>query len=113
MTALGNIIQRKIDFSKSHHRFKYFAALFFGLIHGLGFSNYLRSLLGAEDNILWPLFSFNLGIEIGQLIIVSTFLLIGIIFIQFLGTDRREWNLVVSGAGLGISLLLIFERLPV
>ncbi len=112
VTALGNIIQRKIDFSKTLHRFKYFVALFFGLIHGLGFSNYLRSLLGAEDNILLPLFSFNLGIELGQLIIVSTFLLLGILFVRFLGADKREWNLVVSGAGLGISLLLIIERLP-
>ena len=48
----------------------YAAALFFGFIHGLGFSNMLRSLLGGEADILQPLLFFNLGLEVGQLFIV-------------------------------------------
>lgn len=112
LTAIGNIIQKKQNFSKFHHRYKYGLALFFGLIHGLGFSNYLHSLLSKEDNLAGPLFSFNLGIEIGQLIIVTSFIIIGLIFIQILKVKKREWNLVISGAGLGVSLVLIFERLP-
>ena len=48
----------------------YAAALFFGFIHGLGFSNMLRSLLGGEADILQPLLFFNLGLEVGQLLIV-------------------------------------------
>ncbi|MCD6346903.1 MAG: HupE/UreJ family protein [Bacteroidales bacterium] len=112
LTAIGNLLQKKEGFSKSHHRFKYSLALFFGLIHGLGFSNYLRALLSGEKNMIGPLFSFNVGIEIGQLIIVSTFMLLGLFFIQYLKSKPREWNLVFSGAGMGISLILMVERFP-
>jgi len=51
-------------------------ATFFGLIHGCGFSNSLRSLLGHEQQIIFPLLYFNVGIEIGQLIIVLLYFLI-------------------------------------
>ena len=111
-TAIGNILQRKENFSYRHHRFKYLMALFFGLIHGLGFSNYLRALLSTESKLTGSLLSFNLGIESGQIIIVSIFLLVGFIFTDLLKTKQRDWNLIISGAGLGISLILIFERLP-
>ena len=84
LTAVGNILQKKDSFSKSHHRYKYGLAMFFGLIHGLGFSNYLRSLLSSEDSLAGPLFSFNLGIEIGQLIIVSIFLLFGLLLLNLM-----------------------------
>jgi len=112
LTAIGNLFQRKESYSVGHHKYKYGLALFFGLIHGLGFSNYLRALLSNEDSLVGPLFSFNLGIEIGQIIIVSGFLLVGLIIINGMKAKAREWNLVISGAGIGISLILIFERLP-
>ena len=112
VTAVGNILQRKERFSRAHHTFKYFLALFFGLIHGLGFSNFLRSLLSSEKKLASSLFAFNLGIEIGQLIIVASFLVLGVIFVNFLQTKQREWNLFFSGVGFGISLILIFERIP-
>ncbi len=112
LTAIGNILQRKESYSIGHHKYKYALALFFGLIHGMGFSNYLRALLSDESNLIGPLFSFNLGIELGQILIVSGFILAGIIIINGLKAKSREWNLVISGAGLGISLILIFERLP-
>lgn len=112
LTALANTLQKSDKNYKSSHRFKYGAALFFGLIHGMGFSNYLRSLLSAEDNLWLPLLSFNLGIEIGQLMIVLVVMGITIVAVNFLGVKRREWNLVFSGAALGISLVLAFDRIP-
>ena len=112
LTAVGNIFQKKESYSVGHHKYKYGLALFFGLIHGLGFSNYLKALLSSEDNLAGPLFSFNLGIELGQIIIVSGFILAGLITINLFKARSREWNLVISGAGIGISLILIFERLP-
>jgi len=45
---------------------RYALALGFGLIHGMGFSNFLRAALGGETSIVWPLFAFNVGLEIGQ-----------------------------------------------
>ena len=112
LTALGNILQKKEQFSKKHHFYKYLLTLFFGLIHGLGFSNYLKSLLGSEDQLVGPLFSFNLGIELGQIIIVSIFLFIGLVFINIIGVKKRDWNIFFSGAGFGIAVILIFERIP-
>jgi len=112
LTAIGNLLQKKTAYNLRHHIYKYSLALIFGLIHGLGFSNYLRSLLSSEENLAWPIFSFNVGIEAGQLIVVAGFLLLGIIFMNLLKTKPREWNLFFSGAGFGISAILIVERLP-
>ena len=49
------------------------------LIHGMGFSNYLRSLLGREADIIKPLLAFNIGLEMGQLVIVG--LVLGVAFV--------------------------------
>lgn len=110
ITAIANMISRTEKFSPRLHLFKYLTAMFFGLIHGLGFSNYLRSILGEEESMITPLFAFNVGIEIGQLIIVLAILLVSVLFVRGFRAPRREWNLVVSGAGLGISLILMLER---
>ena len=112
ITALANIIQKDMPSSKKLHLAKYLAALFFGLIHGLGFSNYLKSLLGSAESIVKPLLAFNLGIELGQIFIVIIFLLISTIVIRFTRLNKQDWNLIMSGAGLGISLILILERYP-
>jgi hypothetical protein len=113
LTATGNILQQQVEFSKSLHIYKYLMALGFGLIHGLGFSSYLKSLILNEDSLAGPLFSFNLGIEAGQIMIVAGFLILGIIAMGMLKAKPREWNLVCSGAGLGVSIILIFERFPI
>ena len=110
ITAIANISLKKNDYSAGLHRFKYATSMFFGLIHGLGFSNYLRSLLGVEENIIKPLFAFNLGLELGQLIVVCGILLFSFLLINKLKMLKREWTLILSGAGLGVSLILMFER---
>ena len=112
VTALANLFVRKQYVTSLQHYLKYTVALFFGLIHGLGFSNYLRSLLGAERGLVLPLFSFNVGIEMGQIIIVTIIMLLTKVVVDFLGLPRREWYILLSGAGLGISLVLMTERFP-
>jgi len=112
ITAIANIIQKKDGVNRNLHLVKYASALFFGLIHGLGFSNYLRSLLGSESNLIKPLFAFNLGIELGQIIIVVFIFVLTFIVVNLMMLKRRDWNLLLSGAGLGISLILILERFP-
>lgn len=87
----------------------YFFALFFGLIHGLGFSNYLRQLLGKEASLWQPLLAFNLGLELGQIVIVGVFLLVTSILVEIAGISRREWTLVISSMVLGIALMLMQE----
>lgn len=112
ITALANVLIKNQKVSSFHHYLKYSAALFFGLIHGLGFSNYLRSLLGSEKGLLLPLFSFNIGIEVGQVLIVSVIMLLTFLLVDLLKFPRRDWHILLSGAGMGISLILMFERFP-
>jgi hypothetical protein len=94
--------------------FKYTIALFFGLIHGLGFSNFFRQLtMPSQENDLIPqLFSFNVGVELGQLIIVGIILSISFGLNKFFRINMRSWNIFISGAAAGISLMLIIERIP-
>ncbi|TAH17460.1 MAG: HupE/UreJ family protein [Cytophagales bacterium] len=91
-------------------RSRYFFAIFFGLIHGLGFSNFLIALLGQEENITVPLLAFNIGLEIGQLLIVMATLFVSFVLISIFKVKEREWNLILSGAVAGISILLIAEK---
>ncbi len=111
ITAIGNMVEKRDGFSDRLHTFKYFVAMLFGLIHGLGFSNYLKSLLGKEHNIIKPLFAFNLGLEIGQILIVLVILTSATVAINRFRIKKREWMLVLSGAGLGVSIMLMIERL--
>lgn len=84
-----------------------FLAASFGLIHGLGFSSYLRELLGRQSRPVLELLSFNLGVEVGQLLIVVIILLLGAVMLRGFGAVRRDWVLVTSGAALGIAVVLL------
>lgn len=86
---------------------RYGLALVFGLIHGMGFSNYLRSLLGREAAIVEPLLAFNIGLEIGQLVIVSLVLALAYLVLDVLRNSRLRWTLLVSGIVAGMALSLI------
>ena len=112
ITSSINIMQKSGKFSKGSHRMKYSAALFFGLIHGLGFSNYLQSILSKEESLFLPLLSFNIGIEIGQIVIVLIISGLTLLAVDIFGVKRREWILIFSGATLGISLIMALERIP-
>lgn len=112
LTALFNATYKYEKVNKRLHMMKYAAALFFGLIHGLGFSTYLRNLLGSESSIVKPLLAFNIGIELGQIIIVLVIMSFTWLVVNVLQARRREWNLLISGAGLGISLVMMIERIP-
>ncbi len=112
VTGLWNVIERTGRRTRFTKWFKYCVALFFGLIHGMGFSTYLRSLLGTEESFLIPLFSFNLGIELGQILIVLILLVLSLLVVDIVGMKRKEWNLLLSGAAIGVSLILCLERWP-
>jgi hypothetical protein len=113
ITAVSNIARKRGAALPQVAPLNYALALIFGLIHGLGFSNYLRSLLGKEQSIVGPLLSFNLGLELGQLVIVLVFLLSSSVVVGLLGASRRDWKLVISSAIAGIALMLVVERFGV
>lgn len=105
-TAVKNLIAKQEKSAMA----TYFMALGFGLIHGMGFSNYLRSLLG--DELVLPLFSFNVGIELGQLLVVGAIFLGQFALFKTISVQHRHWNLSVSLVSGGISLLLAAQRIP-
>lgn len=111
VTAASNIVGKADTPSDGSMRLNYAYAAFFGLIHGMGFSNYLKSILGRDETIVTQLLAFNLGLELGQIIIVAIFLIAGFILVDLLGVNRRDWKLVISSAVAGIALILIKEKI--
>ena len=109
ITSISNMFVKKFSFNTKFPVI-YFFALFFGLVHGLGFSFYLKSLLGMQQNIAPALLAFNLGLEIGQILIVMAILVISFIFVTLLKAPRRDIILIVSGGILALSLQMAIER---
>ena len=114
MTAVSNMffVYRDDVQEKKTFRFVYISALMFGLIHGLGFSSMLKSILGKDRNIVVQLLGFNLGLEAGQLIIVAIILLISVIFVRFLKKQKRDFVLVVSGGIAALAFEMAIQRFP-
>ncbi|REG84036.1 HupE/UreJ family protein [Algoriphagus antarcticus] len=108
ITAFITILRPKPSSGKGVS-INYIFALIFGLIHGLGFSIYLRSLLGKEASIWQPLLAFNLGLELGQLVIVGIFLLATSILVGIAGVSRKEWTLIIASMVFGVALMLMLE----
>lgn len=77
--------------------------LFFGIIHGLGFSNYFNSILpGKTVDKLLPLLEFALGIEAAQIIVVFIVLILAYIVQTFFRFSKRDWALVMSAFIIGV-----------
>lgn len=84
--------------------------LFFGIIHGLGFSNYFKAILpGSASDKLVPLLEFALGIEAAQLVVVFVVLMISYIVQTFFRFSKRDWTLVMSAFVIGVVLPMIVE----
>lgn len=113
LTAANNVIGLKNKKANENAALRYFLALFFGLIHGLGFSNFLRSILGKEANICWPLLSFNLGLEAGQLVIVLISMVISFLVFKLLKIKPALWIGIISGIICLVSILLAIKNIPI
>lgn len=109
ITGVTNIFNAK-KISKTKDSVNLFFALFFGLIHGLGFSNYFRGMIGREDDKLVPLAEFALGIEIAQIIIVLCILILGYMLQNMMKVNKRDWILVTSSIVVGFSIQMMLDR---
>ncbi|WP_432672612.1 HupE/UreJ family protein [Flavobacterium sp. SM2513] len=109
-TAIYNLFNSGKGNAKSGISIAFFITLFFGIIHGLGFSNYFNSILAgsAGDKIL-PLLEFALGIELAQLAVVLTVLLISFIMQYFIRNSKRNWVLITSSIIIGIVIPMLIE----
>ncbi|WP_299528100.1 HupE/UreJ family protein [uncultured Lutibacter sp.] len=107
ITALGNIIFVKSITKNAKTNINLIFALFFGLIHGLGFSGYFKMLIGSSNSKLIPLLEFALGIEFAQIIIVLIILILGFIFQTIFRFSKRDWILIISSIVIGIVLPIL------
>jgi len=110
LTAIYDLSKQKAV--KGRMQLNYLMALVFGLIHGMGFANGLRSLLGKEGDIFIPLLGFNLGLEAGQIVLVLTVLLLAAIMQGLFKINRKEWIVFISGGAFFAALIMALERIP-
>ncbi|MGV9002989.1 HupE/UreJ family protein [Flavobacterium sp.] len=111
IAALYNIIATGKAFKKNNITFIAFITLFFGIIHGLGFSNYFNSILsGKPSDKLAPLLEFALGIEVAQVAVVISALILAYIAQTLLKFSKRDWILIVSAFIMGVVIPMIFEN---
>lgn len=109
ITGAANVLTaKKASVGKENQNLLF--ALFFGLIHGLGFSNYFKMMIGKSSDKLLPLVEFALGIEVAQVIIVLVILVIGSLLQGILGVNRRDWILVSSSIVIGFALQMMIDR---
>ncbi|MFZ9387377.1 MAG: HupE/UreJ family protein [Chitinophagaceae bacterium] len=110
ITAISNLFQKK--FTPRSVRINYFLALFFGLVHGMGFANTIRFMLASDQQIGWGLLGFNLGLEVGQVVVVLVLLTLAQVLISLFKINRREWVIFLSAGAFGLSLKMVLERTP-
>lgn len=110
LTALSNIIKPRTPESKI--QWNYILALVFGLIHGMGFANTIRFMLAKDQSLATGLIGFNIGLEIGQIVVVAALLCVSWVFVKKIKLAHRDWIIILSSAVLGISLKMALERIP-
>lgn len=110
ITAMMNLFMQKQQ--SVSHTIQYAIALGFGLIHGLGYANYIRMMLSADQQLVWGLFSFNLGLEAGQIVVVGLVLLTVWVSSRIHAKAHQRWVSFVSAFVLMFALKLAIERFP-
>ncbi len=110
ITALLNFAHK--EYSPKSLRINYFLALAFGLVHGLGFANTIRFMLAKNQSIAKPLFTFNIGLEVGQILIVTAILFLSELFVNKVTLPRKWWVWVTSGIAIIISADICAMRWP-
>lgn len=110
ITALTNILDARSTDKSTNKKIslKYLMALIFGLIHGLGFSFYLKEILGSEEQIWVPLLGFNIGVELALIIVVIVVLILNFIIEKLLKNNYYLWKIGVSmvSACIAVNLLM-------
>lgn len=91
-TCIENIVVRDRVGGTGWHRYRPIFAIVFGMVHGAGFGSYLKSLF--VDSVAVPLLGFNIGIELGQMAVLSTiFIAIWVIDLLLSAAVRPSFRL--------------------
>jgi len=111
ITALYNIIASGKSSKNNNLTFLGIVTVFFGIIHGLGFSNYFNSILsGKPSDKLLPLTEFALGIESAQIIVVLLALLTGYVVQTLFKFSKRDWTLTISAFIVGVVITILVQN---
>ena len=110
VTAVLNLLEK--NYEPKSLRLNYFFALFFGLIHGLGFANYIRFMISKHESMGWSLFGFNIGLEAGQIVVVTGILCLSYLLVNKAGFRRKWWVLSLSMIALSIAFKMAWDRFP-
>lgn len=110
IAAIYNVFTAKDRDQQKKISVLFFAALVFGIIHGLGFAREFTMVFGDADNKLIALLEFALGIEIAQLIIVFVILFLGFLFQTIFQISKRDWILVFSSIVIGLVIPILIEN---
>jgi len=110
ITAVFNFFTKKISSTKV--QLNYLLALVFGLVHGMGFANSIRFMLSKTQGIALPLVSFNVGLEVGQIAVVSIILATSSILVNHFKFRQRWWVIALSSIAFLLALKMAWERLP-
>ncbi|MDZ7936054.1 MAG: HupE/UreJ family protein [Emticicia sp.] len=113
LTCVSNFFHRSTESILNPEKFsitRYLFAVMFGLIHGMGFSNYLKSLLGKDESIVLQLLAFNIGLEVGQLLIVMATITLSFLVLDGFKVKKHSWNLILSAFVAGIAFKLMTEK---
>ena len=115
-TAVTNLVELRRE-DPAEHRvaarpLRYGLALVFGVVHGLGFSNFLRLVLGEERSLLVPLLSFNIGLELAQIVVAAGVLLVALVAVRLLSLPQRLWTFLLSALAGGVAAVMVVQRWP-
>lgn len=108
-TAIFDIATAGRKLKNTNFSILYFTTVFFGIIHGLGFSSYFKMIAEGGGAKFWPLIEFALGIEAAQIIVVLAVLILAFIFQNILHISKRDWVLVTCSIVIGIVLPILQE----
>jgi hypothetical protein len=115
ITGISNVVSKQqITITKTFDKKvlkNYLIALCFGFIHGMGFANNFKFMLGNSANIVKQLFAFNIGIELGQIFVIIIIMATYYVFIKLFGIKHRDWTIFLSGAGFGVGVVLMITNL--
>lgn len=106
LTALYNLVVKE---NKRYQSAAYIIALCFGLIHGLGISNYLKALMSPSDSLGWSLLGFNIGVELAQLLIVLASMFISYVVLDLMKIKQRIWIQSISIFSILVCSYLLFN----
>lgn len=116
VTAILNFYEKPSFVQKNSwrrgHMLRYLLAMIFGFIHGFAFSGQLLALFGGMgDRVFWPLLGFNLGIELGQILVVFIFLCISVVLIKILKLKAIYWNMGLSTLAIIASIGILIHKI--